>query len=114
MKKIEAVIPHDRLKKASAELLQFPIGGFTYYESKGRGQIPTPLIHTGRGTSVYRPEFNVNIMISVVVPDNLVTDIVNKIIEGTSSGLAGEGKVFVSDVDEAVDIGSGSRGESAL
>jgi nitrogen regulatory protein P-II 1 len=39
---------------------------------------------------------------------------VNKIIDSTSSGLAGEGKVFVSDVDEAVDIGSGSRGESAL
>jgi nitrogen regulatory protein P-II 1 len=95
-------------------LLQFPIGGFTYYESKGRGQIPTPVIHTERGTSVYRPEFNVNIMISVVVPDNLVADIVNKIIDSTSSGLAGEGKVFVSDVDEAVDIGTGRRGESAL
>jgi nitrogen regulatory protein P-II 1 len=114
MKKIEAVIPHDRLKKASSVLLQFPIGGFTYYESKGRGQIPTPLIHTGRGTSVYRPEFNVNIMISVVVPDNLVTDIVNKILDSTSSGLAGEGKVFVSDVDDAVDIGTSNRGESAL
>jgi nitrogen regulatory protein P-II 1 len=94
-------------------LLQFPIGGFTYYESKGSGQIPTPLIHTGRGTSVYRPEFNVNIMISVVVPDNLVTDIVNKILDSTSSGLVGEGKVFVSDV-EAVDIGTGNRGGSAL
>jgi nitrogen regulatory protein P-II 1 len=95
-------------------LLQFPIGGFTYYKSKGRGQIPTPLIHTGRETSVYRPEFNVNIMISVVVPDNLVTDIVNKILDSTSSGLAGEGKVFVSDVDDAVDIGTSNRGESAL
>jgi nitrogen regulatory protein P-II 1 len=95
-------------------LLQFPIGGFTYYESKGRGQIPTPLIHTGRGTSVYRPEFNVNIMISVVVPDNLVTDIVNKILDSTSSGLAVEGKVFVSNVDDAVDIGTCNRGESAL
>jgi hypothetical protein len=68
------VIPHERLKKASSELLQFPIGGFTHYESKARGQIPTPVIHTGRGTSVYRPEFNVNIMISVVVQDNLVTE----------------------------------------
>jgi nitrogen regulatory protein PII len=53
-------------------------------------------------------------MISVVVPDNLVTDIVNKILDSTSSGLAGEGKVFVSDVDDAVDIGTSNRGESAL
>jgi nitrogen regulatory protein P-II 1 len=114
LKNIEAIIPHDRLKEASSVLLKFPIGGFTYYESKGRGQIPTPLIHTGRGTSVYRPEFNVNIMITIVVPDQLVTDIVNKILDSTSSGLAGEGKVFVSDIEEAVDIGTGKRGEAAL
>ena len=67
-----------------------------------------------RNLSVYRPEFNVNIMISVLVSDNLVTDIVNKILDNTSSGLAGEGKVFVSDVDESVDIGTCNRGESAL
>jgi nitrogen regulatory protein P-II 1 len=53
-------------------------------------------------------------MISVLVSDNLVTDIVNKILDNTSSGLAGEGKVFVSDVDESVDIGTCNRGESAL
>lgn len=53
-------------------------------------------------------------MISVVVPDNLVTDIVNKILDSTSSGLAVEGKVFVSNVDDAVDIGTCNRGESAL
>lgn len=49
-----------------------------------------------------------------MVPDNFVTDIVNKVLAGTGLGLAGEGKVFVSDVYEAVDIGTGSRGESAL
>lgn len=53
-------------------------------------------------------------MISVMVPDNLVTDIVNKILDSTSSGLAGEWKIFVSYVDEAVDIGTGNRGESAV
>ena len=53
-------------------------------------------------------------MINIVVPDQLVTDIVNKILDSTSSGLAGEGKVFVSDIEEAVDIGTGKRGEAAL
>ena len=53
MKKIEAVIPHSRMETAFSVLKGFPIGGFTYYDSKGRGQIPTPIIHTGRGTSVY-------------------------------------------------------------
>jgi nitrogen regulatory protein PII len=44
-------------------------------------------------------------MISVVVPDKLVTA-----ADSTSSGLAGEGKIFVSDVDIAVDISTGNRG----
>ena len=114
MKKIEAIIPHGRMESAFAVLKQFPIGGFTYYDSKGRGQIPTPIIHTGRGTSVYRPEFNVNVSISVVVPDALVNEIEKKLLESTSTGLAGEGKIFVSEIDEAVDIGSGIRGEKAI
>jgi len=114
LKKIEAVMPHDRLSRAASIISEFPIGGMTYYESKGRGQIPTPLLHVGRGTSVYRPEFNVNVMITLVVPDNLVNDIVTKILDTTSSGLAGEGKIFVSEVNETVDIGTGKRGDTAL
>jgi nitrogen regulatory protein P-II 1 len=114
MKKIEAVIPHARMERAFAALKELPLGGLTYYESKGRGQVPTPVVHSGRGTSVFRPEFNVNITISVVVQDGLVGTVVSKIVDSTSTGLAGEGKIFVTDVDEAVDIGSGSRGDSAI
>jgi nitrogen regulatory protein P-II 1 len=90
------------------------LGGFTYYESKGRGQIPRPEIHSGRGTSTYRPEFNVNTTIVVVTGDSRVDNVISKILDGTSSGLAGEGKIFVSDVDDVIDIGSKQRGEGAL
>jgi nitrogen regulatory protein P-II 1 len=113
MKKVEAVIPHARMERAFAALKELPLG-LTYYESKGRGQVPTPVVHSGRGTSVFRPEFNVNITISVVVQDGLVGNVVDKIVDTTSTGLAGEGKIFVTDVDDAVDIGSGSRGDSAI
>ena len=50
----------------------------------------------------------------VVVKDSVVDRVVNKILEVTRTGLAGEGKIFVSDVDDAVDIGSKARGESAI
>lgn len=90
------------------------MGGLTYYETKGRGQVPTPVIHTGKGTSVYRPEFNVNVTISVVLKDELLKDVINKILGSTSTGLAGECKIFVSGVDEAVDIGSGLSGDGAI
>ncbi|HEX6281262.1 MAG TPA: P-II family nitrogen regulator [Nitrososphaera sp.] len=114
MKKIEAIVPAARLERAFAALGELPLGGFTYYESKGRGQIPRPEIHSGRGTSTYRPEFNVNATIVVITKDSMADNVISKILDSTSSGLAGEGKIFVSDVEEIVDIGSKQRGEGAL
>jgi nitrogen regulatory protein P-II 1 len=114
LKKIEAVVPTARLETAFAALGELGLGGFTYYDSKGRGQIPRPEIQSGRGTSTYRPEFNVNATIVVVTKDSMANNVISKILDSTSSGLAGEGKIFVSDVDEAVDIGSKQRGEGVL
>ena len=114
MKKIEAVVPAARLDKAFAALKELDLGGYTYYDTKGQGQIPRPEMHSGRGTGTYRPEFNVNSTIVIVTKDSMVNKVVEKILSSTSTGLAGEGKIFVSDVDEAIDIGSKQRGEVAL
>jgi nitrogen regulatory protein P-II 1 len=114
LKKIEAVVPAARLESAFAALRELDLGGFTYYDSKGRGQIPRPEIHSGRGTGTYRPEFNVNATIVIVVKDSMADKVIEKLLESTSTGLAGEGKIFVSDVDEVIDIGSNQRGEGAL
>ncbi|MFL6503564.1 MAG: P-II family nitrogen regulator [Nitrososphaera sp.] len=114
LKKIEAVVPAARLESAFASLKELDLGGFTYYDSRGRGQIPRPQIHSGRGTSTYRPEFNVNATIVVVAKDSMVDSVISNILDSTSSGLAGEGKIFVSNVDDVIDIGSKQRGEDAL
>ncbi|WP_415281716.1 P-II family nitrogen regulator [Candidatus Nitrososphaera sp. FF02] len=114
MKKIEAVVPQARIERAFAALKELDLGGITYFESKGRGEIPRPKIHSGRGTGTYTPEFNVNSTIMMVVKDSMVDKVVEKILESTSSGLKGEGKIFVSNVDDAVDVGSKKRGEAAL
>lgn len=114
MKKIEAVVPSARLDRAFAALRDLDLGGITYYDSKGQGQIPRPEIHSGRGTGTYRPEFNVNATVVIVTKDSLASKVIEKLLESTSTGLAGEGKIFVSDVDDVVDIGSKQRGESAL
>jgi nitrogen regulatory protein P-II 1 len=114
MKKIEAVVPSARLDRAFAALKELDLGGFTYYDSKGQGSIPRPEIQSGRGTGTYRPEFNVNSTIVVVAKDSMVNMVVDKILESASTGLAGEGKIFISDVDEVVDIGSKKRGEGGL
>jgi nitrogen regulatory protein P-II 1 len=114
LKKIEAIVPAARLESAFAALKELDLGGFTYYESRGRGQIPRPEIHSGRGTSTYRPEFNVNATIVIITKDSMVDSVISKILDSTSSGLAGEGKIFVSDVADVIDIGSKQRGEGAL
>jgi nitrogen regulatory protein P-II 1 len=114
MKKIEAVVPQARIERAFAALKELDLGGITYFESKGRGEIPRPKIHSGRGTGTYTPEFNVNSTIMMVVRDSMVDKVVEKLLESTSSGLKGEGKIFVSDVDDAIDVGSKKRGEEAL
>ncbi len=102
------------MERAFAALKELDLGGITYFESKGRGEIPRPKIHSGRGTGTYTPEFNVNSTIMLVVKDSMVDKVVEKILESTSSGLKGEGKIFVSDVEDAVDVGSKKRGEAAL
>jgi nitrogen regulatory protein P-II 1 len=114
MKRIEAVVPSARLERAFAALKELDLGGITYFESKGRGEVPRQKVHAGRGTATYTPEFNVNSTIVVVVPDSMVDKVIDKIVESTSSGLKGEGKIFVSDIDDVVDVGTRKRGESAL
>jgi len=113
MKRIDAVIPAERLSKVNDALKQVGVGGITCFDSKGRGQVPIQQRTAGRG-GVFTPEFNTNCSIMVVVKDGDVEKVVQAILQGASSGLAGEGKVFVTSVDDAVDIGSKKRGEQAL
>ena len=114
MKRIEAIVPSARLDRAFAALKELDLGGITYFESKGRGEIPRPKIQSGRGTSTYTPEFNVNSTILIVVSDAAVNKVVDKILESTSSGVKGEGKIFISNIDEVIDVGTRKRGEIAL
>jgi nitrogen regulatory protein P-II 1 len=114
MKRIEAVFPPGRLDKAFDALQKEEIGGLTYFESKGRGQLPRPQLASSRGTSTFTPEFNANSTMVVVVRDSVADKVVSTILDATSTGLAGEGKIFISEVDDAIDIGSKSRGESAI
>jgi nitrogen regulatory protein P-II 1 len=108
MKRIEAIIPQSKMSDAFSALKELNIGGFTYYDSKGRGLNPPAAVHSGRGTSLYTPEFNPNLTIFSVVEDSLVEQVVNKLLASTSTGLAGEGKIFISDVDQTIDIGTKS------
>ena len=113
MKKLESIIPEDKLDAVFNSLTQLDIGGFTYFSVKGRGKRPRPMVSSGRGGR-FESAYNVNTGIIIVVPDNKVDKVIDAITSHASTGLAGEGKIFVYNVDDAVDIGTKKRGESSL
>ena len=113
MKKIEAVIPEDKLEPVFSALLQLDIGGFTYFTAKGRGKRPREMVSSGRGGR-FLSAYNVNVSIFVVVKDNMVDKVIDAITAHASTGMQGEGKIFIYNVDDAVDVGTKKRGESSL
>jgi nitrogen regulatory protein PII len=114
MKKIEAVVPASKVEVVASAILETGIGGLTISDTKGRGVLERPVFTSGRGTGAYRPAFNVNATIMVVSRDDLVDKIVEKILSAASTGATGEGKIFITDVAETIDIGSKKRGDSTL
>jgi nitrogen regulatory protein P-II 1 len=114
MKKIEAVVPASKVEVVASAILETGIGGLTISDTKGRGVLERPVFASGRGTGAYRPAFNANATIMVVAKDDLVDKIVEKILSAASTGAAGEGKIFITDVAETIDIGSKKRGDSTL
>ncbi len=113
MKKIEAIIPEDKVTPVFQALRQLELGGFTYHSVKGRGARPRQMVRTG-GSGRVESQYNLNTNFFVVVHDDTVSKVIDTIVLHASTGLAGEGKVFVSNVIDTIDIGSKERGESSL
>jgi len=114
MKRIEAVVPAPKVEAVASAILETGIGGLTISDTKGRGSIQRPVFTSGRGTGAYRPAFNANATIMVVAKDDMVDKIVEKILSAASTGEAGEGKIFITEVTETVDVGSKKRADSTL
>ncbi|MGI0074093.1 MAG: P-II family nitrogen regulator [Nitrosotalea sp.] len=113
MKKIEAVIPEDKLDTVFNALTRLELGGFTYFSAKGRGKRPREMVASGR-SGRFQSAYNVNINLYVVVHDNMVDKVIDAITSSASTGMQGEGKIFIYNVDDAVDVGTKKRGESSL
>jgi nitrogen regulatory protein P-II 1 len=112
MKRIEAVIRPSKLDEVKTALSEVSILGMTVLEIKGFGR-------TGGHREVYRGsayvvDFVPKVMIIVVVPDSVVGTALDAIERSAKTGKIGDGKIFVSDVIEAVRIRTGERGESAI
>ena len=112
MKKIEAIIKPFKLDEVKKELSDIGITGLTASEVKGFGRQKG---HTElyRGAE-YVVDFLPKVEIEVVVSDALVGRVVEVIEKVAKTGRIGDGKIFVSPVEEAIRIRTGERGEEAL
>jgi nitrogen regulatory protein P-II 1 len=112
MKKIEAIVKPFKLEEVKDALGQVGIEGMTITEVKGFGrQKGHTEIYRG---SEYTVDFLPKIKIELVVSDTIVHTAVDAIIKAAKTGKIGDGKVFVSPVDEAVRIRTEEKGEKAL
>jgi nitrogen regulatory protein P-II 1 len=112
MKKIEAIIKPFKLNDVKEALNDIGIHGMTVVEAKGFGrQKGHTEIYRG---SEYTVDFLPKIKIETVLPDAQVEAAVQAIIAAAKTGKIGDGKVFVSTIDDAWRIRTDERGESAV
>jgi nitrogen regulatory protein P-II 1 len=112
MKKIEAIIKPFKLEEVKDTLHELGIQGMTVTEAKGFGrQKGHTEIYRG---SEYTVDFLPKLKLEIVVTDSQVEAAVGAIIKGARTGKIGDGKIFVSAVEEAIRIRTEEKGEQAV
>lgn len=112
MKKIEAIIKPFKLEEVKDALAAVGIQGLTVSEVKGFGrQKGHKELYRG---AEYVVEFLPKVKLEIVVTDDVVENVVKAIQEGASTGRIGDGKIFVSPIEEAVRIRTGETGDVVL
>ena len=112
MKKIEAIIKPFKLDEVKEALHEVGIQGITVLEAKGFG-------HQKGHTELYRGaeyvvDFLPKVKIEVVIEDSMLERVVDAIQQAAQTGRIGDGKIFISTIDEAIRIRTGERGGDAV
>ena len=112
MKKIEAIINPFKLDEVKEALHEVGIQGITVLEAKGFGRQKG---HTElyRGAE-YVVDFLPKVKIEVVVEDNMAESVVEAVKAAAQTGRIGDGKIFISSIDEAIRIRTGETGGNAI
>jgi nitrogen regulatory protein P-II 1 len=112
MKKIDAIVKPFKLDEVREALSEIGVSGLTVTEVKGFGRQKG---HTElyRGAE-YVVDFLPKVKIEIVVADNVVEQVLEAIVKAARTGKIGDGKIFVSTVDQVVRIRTGETDESAI
>ncbi len=112
MKKIEAIIKPFKLDEVKEALQEVGLQGITVLEAKGFGRQKG---HTElyRGAE-YVVDFLPKVKIEVVLPDDMLNKALEAIQNAAKTGRIGDGKIFISDIQEAIRIRTGETGADAI
>ena len=112
MKKIEAIIKPFKLEEVKEALAEVGVQGMTVTEVKGFGrQKGHTEIYRG---SEYTVDFLPKVKIEIIVDDDQADSVAEVIVKSANTGKIGDGKVFISGVDQAIRIRTGETGSDAL
>jgi nitrogen regulatory protein P-II 1 len=112
MKKIEAIIKPQQLDSVNAALAAAGAHGMTVTEVKGTDVKGTAA--EAPRTAPHANDFAARVHIEIVLPDELVVEVIGAIRSAAQTGSTGDGKVFVSNIDEVIRIRTGEHGVDAL
>jgi nitrogen regulatory protein P-II 1 len=112
MKRIEAIIKPFKLDDVKERLRAIGVNGMTVSEVKGFGR-------TGGKTEIYRGsayvvDFVPKIRVEIITTDAMAADVIQAIITAAKTGKIGDGKIFVTPIDEAIRIRTGELGDDAV
>jgi len=112
MKKIEAIIKPHKLDEVKEALDKVGIHGMTVTEVKGYGR-QKGHVEMYRGAE-YQVVFKPKVKIEVVVTDAIAAQVVEAVRASANTNSIGDGKIFVTNIEESVRIRTGERGEAAI
>lgn len=111
MKKIEAIIRKTKFEDVKEALYAIDIEWFSYYDVRGVGKARQGRIYRG---VVYDTSYIERTLISIIVRDKNVEKTVKAIQESAQTGEIGDGRIFVINVEDAIRIRTGEKGDIAL
>ena len=112
MKKIEAIIRPEKLNVLRGALDAKGLSGMTITEVKGRGRQKGVTLQWRAGD--YKVDFLPKIKVEVVLSDGLVSEAIDAIVKAARTGKIGDGKVFVSPIENAIRIRTEETGDKAV
>ncbi|MFP6574936.1 MAG: P-II family nitrogen regulator [Pirellulaceae bacterium] len=112
MKKVEAIVRHFKLEDVKNALSEHGIDGMTVSEVRGFGRQKG---HTEmyRGTE-YTVDFVPKVKLEIICSDDNLQKVIDTILQTAQTGQIGDGKIFISDLQDSIRIRTGETGEDAL